>query len=72
MLTASTRPMQLAMVRDGRDAELGLEELPRRGRRIRDADEFAVGKGGVFLGVESAEVAGADDGAAQSRHVPTV
>ena len=63
---------ELAMVRDGRDAELGLEALARRGRGIGDADEFAVGEGGVFLGVESAEVAGADDGAAQSRHVRTV
>ena len=63
---------ELAMVRETRDAELGLEGCARRGRGICDTDEVAVGEGGVFLGVESAEVAGADDGAAQSRHVGTV
>ena len=63
---------ELAMVRERSDAELGLEAFARRGRGIGDADEVAVVEGGVFLGMESAEVAGADDGAAQSRHVRTV
>ena len=60
---------QLAMVHKSGDAELGPQALARVGRWVGDADELAVRERGVFLCVEAAEVAGADDGAAQSRHV---
>jgi hypothetical protein len=51
------------------NAELGSETLARLRDRVGDTDELAIREARVFLGVEAAEVAGADDGAAQSRHV---
>jgi hypothetical protein len=51
-----------------RDAKLGLQTLARLGHGIGYADELAIRETRIFLGVDAAEVAGADDGAAQSRH----
>jgi hypothetical protein len=61
-------PQQLVVVRESRNAELGPQPLARLGRGIGDADQFAVGEAGIFLCVKPAEVSGANDGAAQSRH----
>ncbi len=68
MLTASTRPSSSRWSAKARDTQLGLQPLAGLGRGIGDADQFAVSEAGIFLGVKTAEVSGANDGAAQSRH----
>ena len=59
---------QLAVIRVGRDAEFGADAIARLRRRVGDAGQLAAGETCVLLGVEAAEVTGADDGAAQTRH----